>query len=640
MNAKWPPINVEQQRRAAIDSTAQPLSQITSPSVAFSLALADAQRALLDDKLREQGIVDLRLEGAEQLLHVRATFKRKFAGVDAGANSELAKILDAARPEITGSIDAYAGITGGLIDEANGPPVVNLSLLPALSSVQVDSVVLAEKIGATAVVDALVAVLNIFKDNISGELSRQPFTKLTVPALSPTAIDPSKSIIIKNPAASLTVRLKADKIVAPFKLGGIAWLVTDNQVVALVQLTPTAGGSETAPVTVGRSFGDIRDQIDGLIATNFGLSLSERSSWAAVRKDLIANTINSGVTQANLCVSVSGATSRQTSSTKIDLPSGDAINCTPNRECSSNRSCDFAPDVDNRDCDACILSRPKVCAPSWAGGGCVGGGCIQRGRDPICAFGQGVQNDLYRAVAAGKKFDCERLKAQEKASCEIEKSGEKLLCETGKQTLTLIKNTGKFANLDVTSQIKSEDLGVCIQEFNLSTDLSGVSLALDVSGRAQAVIDVKFTPLDIVGHLACQWPWTESQTFEASLKESRIPISSAFRLETPPDGQARAVFSVKETIIKADISPGPTEFLLTKSPNMTLSCQGLNLIKPIVLLLTPFVPQLRGDIETKLPSQEISADLNLPVQRVREKEFSVSIKNNRQAIVAIGQLLP
>jgi len=82
-------------------------------------------------------------------------------------------------------------------------------------------------------------------------------------------------------------------------------------------------------------------------------------------------------------------------------------------DCSATRACNFPPNVDNRNCE--------------------GLGKI------FCEAAKAAQNKIYEADAAGKKIDCERIKAQEKLACESSKSSknigyqaEKELCETGK----------------------------------------------------------------------------------------------------------------------------------------------------------------------------------------------------------------
>jgi hypothetical protein len=632
VNDKFPPISADQQRQTAIDTTAQALSKLTTPNIAMAVKLSEAQKALHSERLKKDGVSEVLIEGDKQLLHVRVKFDRKFSEEDAGEDKELRNVLATLKPEITGIITAYVGLSGALVAEGMPVPELEIRMLPALSGVKVEKIKLARKVDATKVGEILATIVNKYKNNITGELTRAPFSKITIPAMATKPLDPRKNFKLASPGATATLEVKGNPIMVPVKLSGVAWLVSDDRLALLVQLSPLDERSATTSVEIAKTFDSITKQVNDLVLQSFGLSETEPSSWVAVRKDLIAVTMNQVIGQCGACVSASGQTTKQNTSSKIKLPSGAGISCSPDRDCSSTRTCNVEPNVDRRDCSACILSRPKLCA--W--GKCIGGGCIQRGNDPICELAKGTQNDLYRAEATAKRLDCERLKATEKLVCETEKSGEKLLCEAGKETLNRIAATGNFANINIATQLKTESLNICLRDFNMAPGLDTVQFALDVQGKALADVDVKFVPLDIVGHLACQFPWTHAETFQASLRESRLGIASSLKVVTENE-KTRLDFAVAKLPIKAHLSPGPSEFLL-KSKNMTVSCAGLNLIKPLVVLLTPFIPELRGDIDYNLPAQTGSVDLALPSQKVGDRTLHLTANDTPQALVLSGAL--
>src|SRR5262249_53463428 len=146
--------------------------------------------------------------------------------------------------------------------------------------------------------------------------------------------------------------------------------------------------------------------------------------------------------------------------------------------------------------------------------------CIQRGNDFFCETAKAAQNKIFEADAKAKKLDCERLKAQEKLQCEAEKTTQKNLCEAGKEFLKRLARTGKFANLDGDVTAKTDGLRVCLSDFAVTPDLGKIHIGLGLSGGADVALSLKFVPLDIVGHLACQVPFTESQTFHATLRDT------------------------------------------------------------------------------------------------------------------------
>ena len=184
VSAKFPPITVDEQRQVAINSTAEALAKLASPNIGIGLAMSDATAALLTEQLKKHGVVKLSLRGDEQLLRVSVDFARQFSKDDAGDNQVAIDALGALKPRIRGTITAYAGLTGAIAQAGTSGPELELRLLPALSSLHVEKIELADKVDITLVGTAIATVLNRFKDNISGELTRSPLTRVTLPLLS------------------------------------------------------------------------------------------------------------------------------------------------------------------------------------------------------------------------------------------------------------------------------------------------------------------------------------------------------------------------------------------------------------------------------------------------------------------------
>lgn len=643
INQQWPPVGIEEQRSKAIETAASTFDSLTAPNILVTVRLGDVQKAVLTQlDTAKAGLSDLKVTGNRQMLRLSAKFEHTFDAADAGDNESLAKWLATVRPQIAGTLEVYTGVTSALAEHDKEEPAVEVRLLPSLSSINVERVKLADKVDATAAAKMLVAVLNRYRDNISGELGRQPFMKVSIPAMAPEAIDPRRTMRLVQDGSTAEIVVTGNTIEVPVTLHGIGWLINDDQLTGLVQLVPKATeplGEDSKNVALSEtvklehSFEQLLGQIEVLVGEGFGVELID-ANMVAVRKDIISYVLNSAVMQAQLCVAGSGQGYQQASSSKIRVPDGSAINCTPDRDCSPSGSCDFEPQVDRRDCSACILSRPKVCMF----GGCVGGGCIQHGRDPVCALAQGAQNDLYRVDAAAKKFDCERLKSQKKLQCEVEKTGEKMLCEAGKETLNRLSATGNFANLDTKLRVDGAQVSVCLRNFVMSPAMDTLQVGADIGGSSRVAVDMKFTPLDILGHLTCQFPWTEEKTFKASVDKQRVAMQSSLALVTDGD-RARVDFTTSEFSVSAVLSPSPTVFLLS-SPNMTLACQGLNLLTPLAILLTPLVPELRGEIDVNVKQNNGSFEVALPSQSIGELNMIPRLRASPKALVLEMQLPP
>lgn len=636
VNERFPPLDVDAQRQKAIDTTALALQSVYAANVAASIRMQEIEKVLHTEDLKRAGVAKLALTGDEQLIRVQIGFKRIFTAADSPDDPTLAQLLEKLKPEVEGNIDFRFGVTGGIVgDDAAGKPVLQLRLLPSLSRVELSKLNVAEQVDAKAAVDWLTKLVTKYSDNISGELTRNPMTVITMPVAAPQHIDITQSFNIESAGNKLQAKVTGNPVAVPVKFLAIAWLVDDDRVTTVVQFAPLDWASNKTDPTVENSFSAIKGQINGMVRDAFGAS-DFKESWVGVRKDLIATSLNSVVAQASACVQASGHT-HQKQESKIPMPSPDALNCDSDRDCQSKRECSFDANHDTRDCDTCLVSRPVLCIPracafgGCIGGGCTGGGCIQRGNDPICEASKAAQNAIYVADANLRKADCDRLREMETLGCKAEMAGAKLLCEAGKETLKALRRTGNFANLDVEADVKAESVNVCMKDFSLSPGLDKVALKLGVKGQAQVDVGLKFTPLDIVGHLACQWPWTDNKQFSADIPQQEVSFNADMAIHTDGD-KPTLRFALAETEAEVNISPSPTEYLLT-SVNLTLSCSGLNLVKPLIVTATPFLPQLRGEFKQKIEKQEVSVDLPVPNVKIGDVGLDSRFDTTLQAFI-------
>lgn len=652
VNQHFPPVDVASQRQTAIDSAADALGRLTVPNITVNLGLNDIQKVLLDAQLRAQGVTAITVSGNDQLLYMRVDFTHRFEENEAGDDPVIRRLVAQLRPEVSGHLQLYSGVTAtemaaGPADDAR-PRQLEMRLLPGLARFEVSEVRLADKHDATVAVNAVASLLERYRDNITGILTQLPLTRVSIPSMDHRFFDFSKKFSISNAeAGQLDVAVTAEPVSVPLKLDGVVWLIDDDHVRALVQLTPP-DVTATTSVSVDNTFNKVRHQFNTLQQEHFGTNSGTAASWLGIKKELIALSMNAVARQASACVALSGNSVQKTAS-KISLPDGADLSCSIDRDCESKRECSFDANHDTRDCSACLLSRPVLCTPricvpgsifgpgGCTGGGCTAGGCAQMGNDPTCEVAKAAQNQIYLADANLRKADCDRLRAMETAGCQVEVNGQKALCDTAKTVLQGLSNTGNFANLDMEMNAHSDNLKVCMREFNLTPGLEKINLAFDVSGDAHADVDMKFVPLDIVGHLACQLPWQSSKRFDVTLGDSRIGLESALTLATNAD-KAQLRFRTRQTTIKARMSPSPIEYLMT-SPEMTLACQGINLLKPVAISLTPFVKELRGEFDYQLKEQEAVVDLPLPDMQIGDMRLHLHAGQTPKALLVSASLL-
>lgn len=633
VNEKFPPVGVDEQRATAIASASDELAKIVSPNLAMSFAIKDFSNLTNRPELKALGIEDLAIVGEEQLLRITIKFKRRFGEQDAQGDGELQTFLRALQPEIAGRIIFYAGLASTLSAPPQGHATLQLKLLPSLSRLEVSNLILRDKMDAAKVVAPVVKLLNKYKDNLSGELSRMPFASTTLPIVDPKPIDIRRSLTFSDSGAKASVEITGDPIAMPLRLSGVAWVVDQSKITALVQVVPKDSPSPP-PTPVDRKFKDVKERAANLVHQAFGFEADdEDSTWAAVRKDLVAFGISSAFAQANACATVAVTTDKIKSSNKVTLPSGAGIDCSSSRVCDPTRqNCTFSANKDTRNCHQCLIPSPRICSWTPWGNRCVGGGgCITHGNEPVCEAAKAAQNLVYDIDANKRKAECDTANAIDKAACDTEKTVEKAFCDTKREVLNAIARTGNFANVDTELQLSTDNLRVCLRDFKLAPGLDGVTFGLDVSGQAKANINVAFTPLDIVGHLTCQFPWSRNQEFAASLRDSRVNISSTIAISAA-ESEVTGTFKIAELPVKAKLVPSPIEYLL-KSPQMMLSCPIARGVAPLAFALTPFVKELRGEIDYSVPGRDAMFKMKLPEPTVEQSQLRVTSKITKTAIL-------
>ena len=611
VNERFPPVDIKEQRKSALDSSASALVSLASPNIAVSVGLDELQQAVPAAELAKVGVTKLDIRGDEQLLIVKADFKRTFSAEDAGDNASAKAALGSLRPEVEGSIEVYSGVRGALASNQS-PPTLELKLLPGLSVVKVEKVKLGDKVDATVIGKALADVVTRYRDNVTGELTRASFSRYTMPALAPQDIDLAKLLQPKDdPKAPVKVVVSGNPVNPKTQLGGMAFLITDKTVTGLVQIVPIPYTPPGAPPAGEKSFDGLKKRFAAELDEEFGIK-EPPSTFIAVRRSLLAETVNHAASQAQLCAAVSLQPPPMHSENKIPTPDPANINCSPNPalNCNATRNCSITAQHDTRNCETCVLRVPFT------------GHCVQRGNDLFCEGQKKAQNVAYDLDAAARKFDCERIMAGERLLCEGKKTSEKLLCEAGKGIVSAIHQTGNFANLDLDAAVRSDGLNVCLKELRFDSELKTLNFAVDVTGKALVDVNLKFVPLDIMGHLTCQFPLTKARMFGADLRDSSL-ASTASVVLVADNGQPRVDVTTTEVNVKAKLSPGPTKYLV-ESPEILIKCPIAGALSPLVISATPFIPELRGEIDHKVGAQSFSSQLPLPEQKFPGVTFELN----------------
>jgi hypothetical protein len=318
VNAKFPPVNKEEQRSLAVSTTAKALERMPAPNIAASVHLPPLAGMLLTPEVKAMGVSSISLSGDDQLIEVTVRFKRRFSETDA-VDENLKRIFRLVSPEFEGTIVGYMGITSAVLDNS-ADPKLTLRLLPGVTQVRIEQINLPTsvtsarladivknslKIGETVAGDLLTAFFMQYRDNISGELSRQPFAAVDIQQLSEKPVDLTTALKIPGDS-NYRLSVTSNPVVVPVRLDGIAWSVRDNRLSVLAQLVKRDAPISVARTAIASTPEAVTGQVEGHIKSGFGVLDQQFSTWIGVRKELIALTLNNVMGQAQVCASVAG----------------------------------------------------------------------------------------------------------------------------------------------------------------------------------------------------------------------------------------------------------------------------------------------------------------------------------------------
>jgi hypothetical protein len=301
INGKFPPVTVEMQQQAAIQSAAATLHELDAPNLAFGAPLSRVQEVLLTRDLSSQGVKAVRLSAERQLVRAEIDFDKV---LDADVGTPQGKLIHELKPSVSGTLELFAGITSGTSNIDDGKLIINMKVLPVFRTIRISQVVVKGSYDVTSMGDAVVWVLNTFADNVTGTLSGLSTMQVKVPATFSETANPSQVLTIRSSAFQGEVTVTSQTVSAPVKLRGVAWLVEGNQIGGLAELVPI---SEQAKSGAGPPVEGTNEAVLAMFkkafADGFGVQPDTEKVWTAVRKDVVSFVVNTALSQARLCAS-------------------------------------------------------------------------------------------------------------------------------------------------------------------------------------------------------------------------------------------------------------------------------------------------------------------------------------------------
>jgi hypothetical protein len=137
LNRNWPAVSLDQQRQAAIDSTASALLTLTSPNVAAGVDAKTIQSVAFE-KVKSRGVSKLEVAIDRQLLRLTADFDVTLKPDDLPPGSDKRPLVEKWKPQIAGHIDLFLGAAATLT--TGSERAIEVRLLPSLGEVKIDKV--------------------------------------------------------------------------------------------------------------------------------------------------------------------------------------------------------------------------------------------------------------------------------------------------------------------------------------------------------------------------------------------------------------------------------------------------------------------------------------------------------------------
>jgi len=613
VNTKYPAVTADQQSQRAIKTALDTLRSTADVNVGIGVAFDDLRALVLArSEIQAAGITEIKLSGDNDVLDISMTLDRIADGkIIPDSRPTLKALFDKLHPHVVGRISfgiaVESATEGATKDQVSA---IVLRLLPVFRNIKVDKITLdtgnlgqllgKDTADMTGAADSIVSWLNGYADRISGGLSHLEFTRISVP-ISPLPAELANHSFQASTSGQTKIEVKVtgNPISSPARVAAIAWLIDRNRIIGVVKLAfPTDPKPSSGPQTGGAGFKDLKELVDQRVKDGLGIADWPKHITVAVSKSLIAIILNSAFLQSHLCLTASTDIPKQEFEKKVNLPSASLIDCTPSKRCDQPH--------DERSCGGCI-SRPLV------------GGCWIHTNDPVCEAAKATQNSIYAA---------------NKAACETEKTTLKLACEGGKGVVDAIAHTGNFANIDGSFGTGSASLTACVQSAVFAPKLDSAKLSLLLGGQGSADTHIHFTPLDIVGHLACQAPWGQSKRVSVTLPNQNLDVTAEAHHTKAEDDSLGYDLKLRTSGLVAQMRPAPRDIILS-SYNMDIACAPIApLVNTVGFSAAPFIPELRGEV--RIPDQELSLHYDVRPVLVKAGQTPVTLRFSDNGIALTG----
>jgi hypothetical protein len=460
----------------------------------------------------------------------------------------------------------------------------------------------------------------------------------------PTTIS-AKIDLKSSQRPGVVTSFEPNKLVPKLQITALAYLLNNGRLTVVAQ---EGSSKKPAPNAKNVSFDSLRSDFKTLL-TSTGSSWIEQGDFSAYAQGAFIERIASQLLNAGpICMQSTLRNLPIPFETKLKLPSEDAIDCTPTkdcaptRDCTPTRNCDVAQDcTPHRNCDAV-----KDCGGyKWYQGPDKARCEIEKKAAKVdCERLKSTEKATCELNKATRKADCERLKSQEKAQCETEKTGEKAACEalkttekgaceSFKESYKRFRATGSdYANVDSDDLVLSGYARVCLNSISFLSNNMELKAKMVAQAQAKASGHVKFTPLNVAGHLTCFAPFRKELNVDANVPVQTIDVDTTASFFD--DNSRVAIQASVASPIHIQFPFATVAAKLATDPAFAIECPIAH-TATVIRVATPdkwWPPKARGDIDRDVPPLNLDLDLVRKPIQVGDLKVTGKLMHNENGV--------
>jgi hypothetical protein len=564
--------------QSAIDTSAYELTRLSKPTMAVSVS-QEGLDALAARELAKPG---------GNFSHLRFIFSAQTAQatVDYAGIIAIPTLGDV---DVNAELHAQLAVSAELVTDR---PTADFKIRTAVTALDVTSLKLSRggqplPSLVNNIADALISGLLIPAQSLLNRI------ELRAPTIIAAKVDfrPTKQ-------QGLSIDFDPKAVAPQLKIVAATFLLDRGRLIILAQDAGPVNNVPNKPKNV--SFETYHDNFHKAF-TGIGATWINQGQFSSYVESSIIERLTSKLLEpGSVCMQAKAVDIATPVHQKLTLPPESSIDCTPTRDCTPKKECSQTMDcAQTAACgDVCTFRAP------------ITGHCVTHGHDLGCEAGKVARKLGCETDKEHRRLQCEAEKTATKVACEGIKQSEKDTCEGLKEAYKRLRGTGPdYANVDSNDLRLNGGAKICLNQIKFDSKTLHLTGTLQAEAATNATGKITFTPLNVLGHLACFAPFDFNLSETIRVAPQPINVDTFARLDT--ETGSIAIESVISNSVQIRFPFGAIAAKLAENPKFISSCP-IPGVATQFRALTPdaWWPKVaRGEIDKALPSFSFNLDL-------------------------------